>query len=223
MSLAIVILSGGLDSTVLAHLLVSEGHRVHLLSFDYGQRHVRELEYSQKCALRLGARHDIIDLRPVGKVLGGSALTDSSIAVPRSGYDEETMAVTVVPNRNAIFLSIAYGVAVAQNARLVATAVHAGEHFIYPDCRPEFIMRFEEMQRVAIEGCGDENLRLYAPFAERTKAEIVEIGARLKVPFGETWSCYEGLERHCGKCGTCIERREAFAAAQISDPTEYDL
>lgn len=221
MSTAIVILSGGLDSVVLAHLLKHEGHALHLVSFDYGQRHAKELEYARRCALSLKARHDVIDISAIGEVLGGSALTDPAVAVPQSKYDAPSMAVTVVPNRNAIFLSIAYGVAVAQNAQLVATAVHSGDHFIYPDCRPEFIESFEEMQKLAVEGCGDENLKLCAPFVERTKAQIVEIGAQLKVPFEETWSCYEGLERHCGRCGTCIERREAFETAGVSDPTEY--
>lgn len=221
MSLAIVILSGGLDSVVLAHLLKEEGHHLHLVSFDYGQRHVKELEYSQKCARRLEARHDVVDIQAIGKLLGGSALTDSSVAVPQSQYDADSMAVTVVPNRNAIFLSIAYGMAVAQNAQMVATAVHTGDHFIYPDCRPEFIESFAKMQKLAVEGCGDPDLKLYAPFVEKTKAQIVETGARLSVPFEETWSCYEGQERHCGRCGTCIERREAFEAAGVSDPTEY--
>jgi len=221
MSLAISIVSGGLDSVVMAHLLCEEGHALHLVSFDYGQRHVKELEYSRLCAKRLNAVHNVIDLRGVGAVLGGSALTDNSIEVPHGHYASPSMAITIVPNRNAIFLAVAYGVAVAQNAQLVATAVHAGDHFIYPDCRPDFISKFDEMQRVAVEGCGDPNLKLHAPFVQKTKSEIVKIGARLNVPFNETWSCYEGLEVHCGRCGTCVERREAFDLAGVLDPTEY--
>ena len=221
MSLAISIVSGGLDSVVMAHLLQSEGHDLHLVSFDYGQRHKKELEYSRRCAKRLNAKHDVIDLRGVGAVLGGSALTDDSIAVPHGHYAAPSMAITIVPNRNAIFLTIAYGVAVAQNAQIVATAVHAGDHFIYPDCRPDFISKFDEMQRVAVEGCGDANLKLLAPFVQKTKSEIVKIGANLNVPFVETWSCYEGKEIHCGQCGTCVERKEAFELASVSDPTEY--
>lgn len=221
MSLAISIVSGGLDSVVMAHLLRAEGHNLHLLSFDYGQRHKKELEYSRLCATRLNATHNVIDLQSVGGVLGGSALTDNSIAVPHGHYAAPSMAITIVPNRNAIFLAIAYGVAVAQNAQLVATAVHAGDHFIYPDCRPDFITSFDAMQRVAVEGCGDANLKLHAPFVQKTKAEIVQIGAGLKVPFEETWSCYEGLDVHCGRCGTCVERKLAFEEADVSDPTEY--
>ena len=223
MSLVISIVSGGLDSVVMAHLLQSQCHAQHMLSFDYGQRHKKELEYSLRCANRLNAAHNIIDLQSVGTVLGGSALTDNTIAVPHGHYAAPSMAVTIVPNRNAIFLSIAFGVAVAQNAQLVAAAVHAGDHFIYPDCRPDFIQSFDAMQRVAVEGCGDPNLKLHAPFAQKTKAEIVAIGAGLNVPFEETWSCYEGLEIHCGRCGTCVERREAFELAKVSDPTEYSL
>jgi 7-cyano-7-deazaguanine synthase len=221
MSLAIVILSGGLDSVVLAHLLQSEGHDLHLLSFDYSQRHARELEYSRLAATRLNARHDVIDIRSVGRLLGGSALTDENIAVPHGHYAAPSMAITIVPNRNAIFLTIAYGVAVARNAQLVATAVHAGDHFIYPDCRAEFLESFAAMQRLAVEGCGDENLKLHAPFVHRSKTYIVQVGALLDVPFEETWSCYEGGEIHCGQCGTCVERKEAFERADVYDPTEY--
>jgi 7-cyano-7-deazaguanine synthase len=223
MPLVIAVVSGGLDSVVLAHLLKSEGHDLHLVSFDYGQRHVKELEYARHCAARLGASHDVVDLKALGRVLGGSALTDESIPVPHGHYAAPSMAITIVPNRNTILLAIAYGVAVARNAQLVATAVHAGDHFIYPDCRPLFIEKFDEMQRVAVEGCGDANLKLHAPFVEKTKAQIVEIGARLGVPFEETWSCYEGGARHCGRCGTCVERRESFELAGVFDPTEYSV
>jgi 7-cyano-7-deazaguanine synthase len=131
------------------------------------------------------------------------------------------MAITIVPNRNAILLSIAFGIAVARNAQLVATAVHAGDHFIYPDCRAAFIESFDAMQRLAVEGCGDANLKLHAPFVEISKSEIVKIGAHLGVPFQETWSCYEGRETHCGHCGTCVERIESFELAGVFDPTEY--
>jgi 7-cyano-7-deazaguanine synthase len=131
------------------------------------------------------------------------------------------MAVTVVSNRNAIMLSIAYGVAVAKEATLVACAVHAGDHFVYPDCRPQFVEAFDVMQRLAVEGFGNPDLRLYAPFMNKTKAQIVQIGAALGVPYEETWSCYEGRELHCGLCGTCNQRKEAFQFAGVPDPTDY--
>jgi 7-cyano-7-deazaguanine synthase len=138
-----------------------------------------------------------------------------------SHYAAENMSVTVVPNRNAIMLSIAYGVAVARGASLVACAVHAGDHYVYPDCRPEFIEAFDQMQSRAVEGFGDPDLRLDAPFMRKTKTEIVEIGYTLGVPYEDTWSCYEGGELHCGLCGTCTERKEAFRLAGIHDPTKY--
>jgi 7-cyano-7-deazaguanine synthase len=153
-------------------------------------------------------------------LLKGSALTDD-ISVPHGHYAASNMAITVVPNRNAIMLSVAYGVAVAEGAEVVATGVHAGDHFIYPDCRPEFIEAFDRMQKKAVEGFGDESLRLYAPFLRWTKAEIVAAGARLGVPYADTWSCYEGGEMHCGLCATCGERRASFVEAGLDDPTVY--
>ena len=217
---AVVVVSGGLDSVTLAHLLHSQGFELDLLAYDYGQRHKRELDFARACAGRLGARLDVVDISSLGAILSGSALTDD-IAVPHGHYAAPSMAVTIVPNRNAIFLSIAYGAAVARNAEAVAIGVHSGDHFIYPDCRAPFIESFAAMQREAVEGCGHPHLHLLAPFIEKSKAGIVAVGAQLGVLFEETWSCYEGGARHCGHCGTCVERIEAFALAGVSDPTEY--
>ena len=217
---AVTIVSGGMDSVTLAYLMASERFSLHLLSFDYGQRHRRELEYAELCAERLDAEFDVVDISGVGRLLGGSALTDD-VPVPHGHYAASNMAVTVVPNRNAILLSIAYGVAVAEGAEVVATGVHTGDHFVYPDCRPDFIQAFDAMQKKAVEGLRDESLRLYAPFVEWTKADIVTAGVKLSVPYADTWSCYEGGELHCGECGTCVERREAFQLAGAKDPTVY--
>jgi len=221
MSKAIAIVSGGLDSVTLAYVLRSEGYDLHLLSFDYGQRHSKELEFAALCARRLQAEHTVVDLSGLGALLKGSALTEEGIEVPEGHYAAPNMAITVVPNRNAIMLAIAYGAAVAEQVDVVAAGFHGGDHFIYPDCRPEFVEAFDAMERRAVDGFGKPDLRLYAPFVNIGKHDIVARGARLDVPFHETWSCYKGGERQCGRCGTCVERREAFELARVLDPTEY--
>jgi 7-cyano-7-deazaguanine synthase len=215
----IVICSGGLDSVSLAHSLAAKGELSRLVSFDYGQRHAKEIDYAATCAQRLGVPHQIIDMRPIGASLTGSALTDD-IDVPDGHYAEDTMKVTVVPNRNASMLTIAYGIAAANGDTGVATAVHGGDHFIYPDCRPAFTEAFDTMQRAALDGYAD--VSLVTPFVHKSKADIVTEGARVNTPFADSWSCYKGGEHHCGRCGTCVERREAFHLAGIKDPTIYE-
>lgn len=220
-SRAVAIVSGGMDSVTLAYFLSSEGFDLHLLAIDYGQRHRKEIGYARLCAEHLGANFDTVDLSGVGRMLSGSALTDDNVDVPQGSYAEDNMSVTVVPNRNAIMLSVAYGVAVARNASVVACGVHAGDHPVYPDCRPAFVEAFDAMERLAVEGFGHHDLGLYAPFIGKTKAEIVELGVSLGVPYEETWSCYEGGGLHCGLCATCNERKEAFRTALVADPTGY--
>ncbi|KZL23816.1 7-cyano-7-deazaguanine synthase QueC [Pseudovibrio sp. Ad37] len=214
----IVICSGGLDSVTLAYKVARENELLGLVSFDYGQRHKKELDYAAHAAKQLGVPHHILDMSQIGAHLSGSALTDD-VDVPDGHYAEENMKVTVVPNRNAIMLSIGFGIAAAQQADAVAAAVHGGDHFIYPDCRPDFIKSFEAMQKLALDGYA--NVSLYTPFVEISKGAIVAEGARINVPFEDTWSCYKGGEKHCGRCGTCVERREAFDLAGVEDPTEY--
>jgi len=218
---AVAVVSGGLDSAVLAHHLRDEGWALRLLSFDYGQRHARELDHARRLGAALGARHDVVDLRSAGRLLTGSALTDERVDVPDGHYTDDTMRATVVANRNAIFVQVAVGVAVAEGAAAVAVGIHAGDHPVYPDCRPEFVAAAEHLARVANEGFAVDGFRLLAPFLERSKADIVRRGAELGVPFADTWSCYRGGDRHCGTCGTCVERREAFELAGVADPTEY--
>ncbi len=203
----IVICSGGLDSVSLAHRVAAEHDLLGLLSFDYGQRHRKELDFAAACATRLNVPHQIIDIRAIGQSLSGSALA------------EESMRITVVPNRNAIMLAIAFGVAASRGANAVATAVHGGDHFIYPDCRPGFIDAFQTMQQHALDGYA--NIALLAPYVNVPKSAIVTDGAKHGTPFAQTWSCYKGGDLHCGRCGTCVERREAFDLAGIADPTEY--
>lgn len=214
----LVICSGGLDSVSLAYKVAAENTLSGLISFDYGQRHRKELDFAARAAEALGVGHDVIDMRDVGRCLSGSALTDD-VDVPEGHYEEQSMKLTVVPNRNAIMLAIAFGIAAARQADAVAAAVHGGDHFIYPDCRPDFIEAFQTMQDKALDGVA--SVRLYTPFVHVPKSAIVTEGARHGTPFADTWSCYKGGERHCGRCGTCVERREAFAIAGIPDPTDY--
>ncbi|WP_353531720.1 7-cyano-7-deazaguanine synthase QueC [Cognatishimia sp. WU-CL00825] len=214
----LVVCSGGLDSVTLAYKVASEQQLIGLISFDYGQRHKKELSFAALAAQRLNTPYYLIDMRHIGAFLSGSALTDD-IDVPDGHYAQDTMKSTVVPNRNAILLSVAFGVAAAKGAEAVATAVHGGDHFIYPDCRPGFIEAFQTMQDEALEGYAD--VKLYTPFVHVPKSEIVAAGAKVGTPFVDTWSCYKGGDIHCGRCGTCVERREAFENAGVYDPTGY--
>ena len=214
----IVICSGGMDSVTLAYKMAREHELLALLSFDYGQRHKKELDYAARCAGKLGVPHHVIDISSVGRLLDGSALTDD-VAVPEGHYAQDNMKTTVVPNRNAMFLTIACGIASAKGADAVAAAFHGGDHFIYPDCRPAFVEAFQLMQDKALDGFDD--IRVLAPFVGISKGAIAAEGLKLGVDFVDTWSCYKGLDIHCGRCGTCVERREAFAVAQGADPTTY--
>lgn len=233
---AVVLLSGGLDSTTLAYWALNAGASIRALSFDYGQRHKKELEVASAIAQELGIRHDVVrlgverdhyftsNMAPLARLLGGSSLTDPAVPVPDGHYAEESMKATVVPNRNAIMLSIAYGVALADKAERVLFAAHAGDHTIYPDCRPEFVAAldaalatgaaWEEKDRLTVP-------RIHGPFLDMSKTEIARTAGYLNVPIERTWSCYKGGTIHCGTCGTCYERREAIREAGIGDPTEY--
>ena len=141
--------------------------------------------------------------------------------VPDGHYTDVSMATTIVPNRNAILLSVAVGIAMAHGARRVAFGAHAGDHAIYPDCRTAFVAAFDRAARLGTDTGATEPVGVIAPFASWKKADIVALGAELGVPFGDTWSCYRGGRAHCGTCGTCVERREAFALADVPDPTRY--
>lgn len=218
---AIVIASGGLDSTVLAYWLAAHGTGLTLLSFDYGQRHRTELEHAADIAGLLDSPHEIVDLAAIGRFMTGSALTDIDTSVPDGYYTHESMCATVVPNRNAIMLDIAVAVAVAREADAVAFGAHVGDHAIYPDCRREFVEHFARAARTANEGLLVDEFEILAPFLTQSKSDIVRIGAALDVPFERTWSCYRGEAMHCGTCGTCTERQEAFAQNSITDPTTY--
>lgn len=217
----ITIVSGGMDSVTLAHQLSRVFNEQEIVSVDYGQRHSKELQFAELAAEQLGAKWHRVDLTSVTKLLTGSSLTDPTVDVPDGHYAEESMKLTVVPNRNAMLLDIAVAIAVASGASAVATAVHAGDHAIYPDCREVFIDSFEQTARLANEGFIDPDFGICAPYIRLGKHDIAKVGSELGVPYALTWSCYKGGEVHCGTCGTCTERKEAFALAEVDDPTEY--
>jgi 7-cyano-7-deazaguanine synthase len=214
----VALLSGGMDSATLIYTLIHDGWEVDTLSVDYGQRHVKELQAASAIAAFAGVRYTRVDLSILRPLISASALTGEA-AVPHGHYAEESMRITVVPNRNMMMLAVAGAVAVSRGAQAIATAVHAGDHFIYPDCRPAFADAMRVALRCGTEGFGD--IDLMTPFIGISKTDIARRGADLGVPFALTWSCYEGKEVHCGRCGTCVERREAFEQAGIVDPTLY--
>jgi 7-cyano-7-deazaguanine synthase len=215
----VVVLSGGMDSTTLTAHYAALGRKIIALTVNYGQRHRREIESARFMARHYDAEHHVVDLSAVGAMLAGSALTDPSVEVPDGHYAEETMRATVVPNRNAILANVAIGLAVARRASVVALGMHSGDHFIYPDCRPEFVEAVDRLALVANEGFSAPHVE--APFLRWTKTEIAAYGTRLGAPLDQSWSCYRGADIHCGTCGTCYERRESFRDAQVPDPTDY--
>lgn len=217
----VCIYSGGLDSTTLVYDLLNQGHELELLSFSYKQRHKKELFYAQKNATSLGLSHHVIDISSVGDYIHTNALTSTNFEVPNGYYTEENMRITVVPNRNAIMLSIAWGIAVSRGADAIAIGVHSGDHHIYPDCRPEFIKSIEASFRLSTVGVSSPNMSILAPYINLTKSDIVKIGSKIRVPYQSTWTCYKGGAIHCGQCGACVERQEAFRLAGAIDKTVY--
>ena len=215
---AVVLLSGGIDSTTLLYLVARTYgvEAVEALSLHYGQRHSKELRCAELTCKNLGVRHTVVDVSGIRKLLKGSALTDD-IEVPEGHYSDETMKVTVVPNRNMILLSLAMAKAISSAAGAVFYAAHAGDHLIYPDCRPEFLRAIREVAKVA----DFHQVKIYTPFLEWRKDRIVRLGMALGVDYSLTWSCYKGQEKACGKCGTCVERLEAFSLVGVKDPIEY--
>lgn len=214
----VVVLSGGMDSATLLWDMKRNHDVVRALSFNYGQRHLVELKYAKILAEKAGVCWDIISLRDLAEHLGGSSQTDPNVPVPHGHYTDESMKLTVVPNRNMIMLSIAAGYAIGHGCGKIAFAAHAGDHAIYPDCRDRFVDLMRRALNMATEWTP---VKLWAPYLEMTKGQIAKLGAELGVPFEFTWSCYEGDDQkgHCQKCGTCVERAEAFLEAGLKDPT----
>lgn len=214
----LVVYSGGLDSTCLMFEYLNAGHKVRALSVNYGQRHGKELEAAKNICAAFEIPHEVADLTALLPLLGGSSQTDPSIPVPEGHYTAETMKATVVPNRNMILLAVAAARCLSLKFDAVAYAAHSGDHAIYPDCRPIFV----KSMKSSIALCDLRGIDLHAPYVFKTKAEIVKSGESNHVPFALTWSCYKGGTLHCGKCGTCVERIEAFQLAGVPDPTVYE-
>ncbi len=217
MKRALLIYSGGLDSTVLLHRLHADGVLCGAVSVDYSQKHAKELCFARKNCEKLGVDFLRVDLSSLGGIFGDSSLISGNGAVPASAYEDGVMRSTVVPNRNMILLSIAAARAISLGCDAVAYAAHSGDHAIYPDCRPEFVRAMAE----ALKICDYNPIELYAPFVNLSKAQIIAEGAKLGVDFSQTWSCYRGGDVHCGVCPTCVERRQAFISAGVEDPTVY--
>ncbi|MFZ4116032.1 MAG: 7-cyano-7-deazaguanine synthase QueC [Chthoniobacterales bacterium] len=213
----IVLLSGGLDSTTLLYQMHRDHQVIGCLSFDYGAKHNhQELPMAAAHCEKLGMPHTIIPMAFINDYFK-SDLLQSGGSIPEGHYAAENMKQTVVPARNAIMLSIAAGFAESQEAEAVAYGAHAGDHTIYRDCREEFLRPMAEALR---EGT-DSAVELLRPFITMNKAAIVKRGTALGVDYAYTWSCYKGEAIHCGRCGTCVERKEAFLLAGVPDPTMY--
>ena len=209
--------SGGLDSTVLLYKLLADGDEVHCLNFHYGSKHN---EVERQKAQQICAQNSVpfIDIElPFVNKLFNSSLLQSGTELPLGHYSEASMKQTVVPGRNTIMLSIAIGYAESIKAQRIAIANHADDHGTYPDTRPEWV---SSMSLVAYHGTF-ERIKLYAPFTHFRKSDICTLGQELNVPFKDTWTCYAGGSTHCGECGACTSRKEAFANANIPDPTIY--
>ena len=213
---SVIIVSGGMDSIT---LLYEYQDRIALgISFDYGSNHnAREIPFAELHCQRLGIRHITSHLDFMHQFFK-SSLLEGAEAIPEGNYTEENMKSTVVPFRNGIMLSIATGIAESNGLKYVMMANHSGDHTIYPDCRPEFV---QAMSKATQSGTFAQ-VEILAPYTNISKADIARHGKALGINYAETWSCYKGGEKHCGKCGTCVERKEALKAAGIDDPTDYE-
>jgi 7-cyano-7-deazaguanine synthase len=220
---AVVLLSGGLDSTTVLAIAQSQGYECHALSFDYGQRHQVELQAAVRIAETCQvASHRVMQMNM--NAIGGSALTDNNIDVPTGGVEENTIPVTYVPARNTIFLSYALGLAEVIDADTIFIGVNAVDYSGYPDCRPEYIEAFEKMANLATKkGVEGHKIHIETPLISMTKAEIIQTGTSLGVDYGLTVSCYQANDKGeaCGVCDSCRLRKQGFADAGVADPTHY--
>lgn len=220
---AVILASGGIDSTVIAYMYAEKGYDLHLLGFDYGQRHAeRELQALSDIskALPPSTTLEVVSLKGIIR-FSDSALSPKGTDVPEGHYKDDSMLATVVPNRNSTMLTVATGIAIEQEANLVAIGIQGGRETIYSDSHPTY---FRYMARALVSGVRGQAVKKFsieAPLGLLSKKDIIDTGERLGVPFSLTYSCYKGGAIHCGCCGTCVKRAEAFLLAGITDPTEY--
>ncbi len=226
MTKSVVLLSGGLDSSTVLAIAKDRGHDVIALTFDYGQRHVRELESARKVASQLGCSDHLIISLPIGEFLS-STLTVCDEKIPEGRTPDEMskgIPNTYVPARNIIFLSIGASIAESMGAEYVFIAANAVDFSGYPDCTPEFIESFQRMLDVGTKaGRNGRGIRIEAPIIRMSKGEIVRVASKLGVPLEVTWSCYKGNEKACGRCDSCILRLQGFLEAGLKDPLEYEV
>lgn len=213
---SVIIVSGGMDSITLLH---EYKDKIALaITFNYGSNHAeKEIAFAKEHCAELGIEHLVIPLSFMHDYFK-SSLLEGADAIPEGHYEAENMRSTVVPFRNGIMLAIACGLAESRGLHRVMIANHGGDHAIYPDCRGTFIEAMSEAMSYGTYG----NVKVFAPYTGITKADIAKRGASLGVDYSRTWSCYKGGDKHCGKCGTCVERKEAFLLAGIPDPTQYE-
>lgn len=214
----VVIYSGGMDSFTVLNRALKDDKEVFALTFDYGQRHVKEIEFASAVCKDLNVKHKVIDISAINQLLAGSSLTDD-IEIPEGHYEAESMKSTVVPNRNMILLSLAVAYAVSVGAEQVYYGAHSGDHAIYPDCRPEFVKKMNDVCQIA----NYEAVEIFSPYLEVSKTDILTDGIKMGLDYSKTWTCYNGREKACGKCGACQERMEAFNDNNVEDPLEYEV
>ncbi|MAD45684.1 MAG: 7-cyano-7-deazaguanine synthase QueC [Oceanospirillaceae bacterium] len=214
---AVVIYSGGMDSFTILNKAVREGLEVFALTFNYGQKHSKEIEYAERVCEELGINHRIIDITAINQLIHNSSLT-SDTEIPEGHYADDNMKSTMVPNRNMILLSLAIGYAVDIGAGKVYYGAHSGDHAIYPDCRPEFVHAMNDVAKIA----NYEPVEIVTPYLTGDKISILKDGLAMGLDYGKSWTCYNGREKACGKCGSCVERLEAFEKNHTTDPLPYE-
>lgn len=214
---AVVVYSGGMDSFTVLNTAIQNGLEVYALSFNYGQKHSKELEVAAQVCRELGVSHKVVDITAINSLMANSSLTGDA-EIPEGHYESDSMKSTVVPNRNMVLLSMAIAYAVSLEASKVYYGAHSGDHHIYPDCRPEFVEAMNAVSKIA----NYQSVEIVTPYLHSSKGDILKAGLAMNLDYAKTWTCYNGRDKSCGKCGACNERLEAFAEQSKTDPLDYE-